>query len=253
MRPPEKGVKERWHSASLVPFTTGQLQQLIDFSLIQERDLADRGRWLSAQLTRNGIFTTEYDPQTHLPKSFSASDGSYAAKLLQAYRILGGTPENDFMLRSTDQPVFLTRGKNIDTSTTATDPTAGYSDMLSNGRRVRGSQRFDRDVGVQVTKLKSWQLEAIKRKREHLEFKIKRALDYSDQLQREIDVIDVLLDETQGRQVRDVIRGIKLTSLRTGAHNIVEDLIDIFGLNIGRIQDFTNPADFEEEKSEALR
>jgi hypothetical protein len=234
-------------------FTTGQLQQLVDFSIIQETDLVDRGRWLSAQLTRNGVFTTEYDPQTHLPKSFSASSGSYAAKLLQAYRILGGTPENDFMLRSTDQPVFLTRGKNINTSTTATDPTAGYSDMLSNGRRIRGSQRFDRDVGVQVTKLKSWQLETIKRKREHLEFKIKRALDYSDQLQREIAVIEVLLDADQGRQVRDAIRDIRLTSIRNGAHNVVEDLIDIFGLNIGRVQDLTSPTDLDEEKSEALR
>jgi hypothetical protein len=234
-------------------FTTGQLQQLVDFSLIQERDLVARGSWLSAQLTRNGIFTTEYNPQTHLPRSFSASAGSYAAKLLQAYRILGGTPENDFMLRSTDQAVFLTRGKNINTSTTATDPTAGYSDTLSNGRRVRGSQRFDRDVGVQVTKLKSWQIEAVKHKREHLEFKIKRALDYSDQLQREIAVIEVLLDVDQGRQVKDAIRNIRLTSIRTGAHNVVEDLIDIFGLNIGRVQDLTNRADIDEEQSEALR
>lgn len=234
-------------------FTTAQFQKLVDFSLVQERDLKDRQAWLSAQLTRNGVFITEYDDATHLPKSFTATDGSYAAKLLQAYRILGGNPETDFMLRTTDQPVFLTRGTNIDTSSVGTDPTAGYSDVLSNGRRVRGSQRFDRDVGHLVSRLKSWQLEAIKKKREVLEFKIKRALDYSDQLQRELDVIAVLLDETQGRQVRDLIRNVQLTSARTGAHNVVEDLIDLFGLNIGRVQDFTNPADFADEDSEALR
>lgn len=234
-------------------FTTGQLQQLVDFSFIQERDLAARQRWLSAQLTRNGVFSTEYDAQTHLPKSFTASAGSYAAKLLQAYRILGGTPEKDFMLRTTDKPVFMTRGKNIDTGVTGVDPTAGYSDTLSNGRRVRGSQRFDRDVGVHVERLKSWQSEAIKRKREHLEFKIKRALDYSDQLQREIAVLKVLLDDTSGRQVADIVRNISLTSVRTGAHNIVEDLVDIFGLNIGKVQDFTYGPDYDSEKSEALR
>jgi len=233
--------------------TTGQLQQLIDFSLIQERDLKDRQKWLSAQLTRNGVFSTEYDAATNLPKSFTAPDNSYAGKLLRAYRVLGGTPEKDFMLRTTDKPVFLTRGVNINTQTAGTDPTSGYSDIMSNGRRVRGSQRFDRDVGMPVTRLKSWQLEAIKRKREHLEFKIKRALDYSDQLQREIEVIDVLLDETLGRQVRDTIRNIQLTSIRTGAHNIVEDLLDIFGLNIGKVQDFTNPSDYSQEQSEALR
>lgn len=234
-------------------FTTGQLQQLVDFSFVQERDLAKRRLWLMAQLTRNGVFSTEYDPQTHLPKAFSASAGSYAAKLLQAYRILGGTPEKDFMLRTSDKPVFLTRGKNIDTGVTAVDPTAGYSDVLSNGRRVRGSQRFDRDVGVQVERLKTWQSEAIKRKREHLEFKIKRALDYSDQLQREIAVLEVLLDETSGRQVADIVRNISLTSVRIGAHNIVEDLIDIFGLNVGKVQDFTYSPDYDGETSEALR
>lgn len=225
----------------------------MDFSFVQERDLAKRRLWLMAQLTRNGVFSTEYDPQTHLPKAFSASAGSYAAKLLQAYRILGGTPEKDFMLRTSDKPVFLTRGKNIDTGVTAVDPTAGYSDVLSNGRRVRGSQRFDRDVGVQVERLKAWQSEAIKRKREHLEFKIKRALDYSDQLQREIAVLKVLLDETSGRQVADIVRNISLTSVRTGAHNIVEDLIDIFGLNVGKVQDFTYSPDYDGETSEALR
>lgn len=194
-----------------------------------------------------------YDPQTNLPKSFTASDSSYAGKLLQAYRILGGTPETDFMLRTTDQPVFLTRGNNIDTSTVGTDPTAGYSDLLSNGRRVRGTQRFDRDVGVQVNRLKSWQLEAIKQKREHLEFKIKRALDYSDQLQREIAVIAVLLDPNQGRQVRDTVRNVQLTAIRTGAHNIVEDLIDVFGLNIGRVEDPTYTGDVTSQPDEALR
>lgn len=234
-------------------FTTGQLQQLIDFSLIQERDLEARRAWLSAQLRRNGVFTTEYDPQTHMPVSFSATAGSYAAKLLQAYRILGGTPEKDFLLRTRSQPVFLTRGTNVDTGTVGVDPTAGYSDVLSNGRRIRGSQRFDRDVGIHVEKLKSWQLEAIKRKREHLEFKIKRALDYSDQLQQEIAVIDVLLDETQGRQVRDIIRNIRLASVRTGAANVVEDLLDIFGLNIGRVSDPTYAPDYDAERSEALR
>lgn len=234
-------------------FTSGQLQQLIDFSKIQERDLKARSLWLNAQLTRNGIFSTVYDDKTFLPLEFTASQGSYAAKLLQAYRILGGTPEKDFMLRNRSQPVFLTRGKNIDTGITSVDPTAGYSDIMSNGRRIRGSQRFDRDVGVQVEKLKFWQLESIKRKREHLEFKIKRALDYSDQLSQEIKLIDVLLDDTGGRQVDDIVRSVQLTATRTGAANVIEDLLDIFGLSIGRVADPTYAPDFDAEDSEALR
>ncbi len=233
--------------------TTGQFNKLAEFSLVQERDLKARLEWLSAQLTRNGLFITEYDEATHLPRSFQASYGSYGEKLLRAYRILGGNPEQDFLLRTSDKPVFLTRGVNINTSTASTDATSGYSDVLSNGKRIRGSQRFDRDVGLIVDRLKSWQLEAIKRKREHLEFKIKRALDYSDQLQKEIEVLNVLLDGESGRQVRDMIRNVQLTSTRTGAHNIVDDLLDIFGHGIGRVKDFTFAPDIMEGKEEDLR
>jgi hypothetical protein len=166
-------------------FSTGQLNQLVTFAKVQERDLSDRKNWLSAQLSRNGIFITEYDPQTFLPQKFEANVGSYAAKLLIAYKSLGGNPERDMLLRTSDKPVYLTRGDSMSTNAMG-DPNGGYSDLFTSGRRVRGSQRFDRDLGVQISKLKYWQLESIKKKREQLEFKIKRALDYSDQLLKEI-------------------------------------------------------------------
>jgi hypothetical protein len=208
--------------------------------------------WLSSALQRNGIFTTIYNPQTNLPVSYSANPGSYAAKLFTAYRALGGVPEVDFLLRTMNMPVFLTRTDNISPNE-GSNPTSGYSDVFTNGRRIRGGQRFDRDIGVQVQKLKTPFLEPIKRKREHLEFKIKRALDYSDQLQSEIDTINILLDTTSNATVDDQIRTVQQYMFRTGSQNVISDLSDIFGLNIGRIMDVTNPTDYEIEQGVALR
>jgi hypothetical protein len=158
----------------------------------------------------------------------------------------------EMLLRTSDKPVFLTRGTNISPNA-GSDPTSGYSDMFTNGRRIRGTQRFDRDLGIQVDRLKNWQLEAIKRKRERLEFKIKRALDYSDQLQQEINVIDILLNENSGATVDDQIRKIQFYMFRTGAQNVVSDILDIFGLGIGRVSDPTYAPDYEAKKGDALR
>ena len=234
-------------------FSLGQFEQLRIFAKVQERDLNSRVVWLSAALQRNGLFTTSYNQQTNMPLSYDvAPPNSYAAKLLVAYRALGGVPETDFLLRTMNMPVFLNRVDNISPNE-GSNPTSGYSDTFTNGRRIRGGQRFDRDVGVKVDRLKSPFLEAIKHKREHLEFKIKRALDYSDQLQSEINAINVLLDTTSNATVDDQIRTIQQYMFRTGAQNIVSDMADIFGLNIGRVKDVTNPSDYEIETGVALR
>lgn len=182
----------------------------------------------------NGIFITEYDGPS--PIAFSASPGSYAAKLLEAYRILGGFPERDMLLRTIDKPVFLTRGTNFAIDKNAT-LTGGFSDTYSNGRRYRGDQRFDRDLGLKVDKMKRWQLDSIKSKRERLEYKIKRALDYSDQLQNEINIIDKTLSAGLGG-FQDQIVSIELESTKPGTATITQDLDDIFGLFIGRPVDY---------------
>jgi hypothetical protein len=194
-----------------------------------------RKQWLQKQLSMNGIFITEYVGPN--PVKFSASAGSYAAKLLNAYRILGGTPEFDMLLRTRDQPVFKTKGPALSQSQDS-GATGGYSDIYSNGRRERGNQRFDRDLGLRVERLKYWQLESIKFKRERLEYKIKRAMDYSDQLQQEIDLIIQLLgDETIAGSVENQILEVEIQMNTSGAMNIVKGTEDLFGLSIGRVGD----------------
>ncbi len=222
--------------------SSGQWDEFLAFTNIQRVDLAARKQWLSAQLSRNGIFITTYDDTTNLPVSFSCTPGSsYGAKLFSAYRALGGNPEADMLLRTRDQPVFLTQGNNTEISTDGSDPSTlntGFSDIYTNGRRNRGGMRFDRDLGMFVNRVKSWQLEAIKRKREHLEFKIKRALDYSDQLQQEIDQIDTLLGDGPG-SLDSIISDVEVNMLSANRLNVVDDPDDTRGLNIGREGDLT--------------
>lgn len=233
-------------------FTTAQFQELAEFARVQERDLKGRASWLRSELLHVGIFTTVYDRATNMPVRFSVTPpGSHGEKLLRAYKILGGVPENDMLLRTSDKPVFLSHGTSV--SSDPENPTSGYSDVYSNGRRHRGTQRFDRDLGLRVERFKSWQLEAVKRKREHLEFKIKRALDYSDQLQIEMKLLDGMLNVRSGQSVEDQITKINQLMFRPGAMNVVQDMSDRFGLGIGRPGDKTVQSDLDQAVSEKMR
>lgn len=225
-------------------FTTGQYNEFTAFLAVQKADLKARKAWLSAQLDRNGHFSTDYDDATKLPMPFDPETGtggftcspanSYGAKLLEAYRILGGVPEDDMLLRTSDDPVFLLSGTEDDPD----DETSGYSTVYSNGRVDRGGTRFDRDLGLKVMRLKLPFLEVIKHKRERLEFKIKRALDYSDQLESEIASIDALLSDGPG-SLDDLLSKVGSTMAEFGSFGVVDDEDDKYGLRIGRLADVT--------------
>lgn len=231
-------------------FSTGQWEAFLAFTRIQRLELVKRRAWLQKQLAMNGIFVTEYDGP--VPVRFDATAGSFAWKLLQAYRVLGGVPEQDMLLRTSDKPVFKTKAQSVST-TSAGETDGGFSDVYSNGRRDRGTQRFDRDLGLRVEKLKSWQLEAVKAKREALEFKIKRAMDYSDQLKREIDVLDHLLDESSLSSFEGQIVAVETKMATPEAMNVVQDLDDVHGLSIGKPGDLSLPGALEQGEQQNQR
>ena len=222
-------------------FTTAQWEDFKAFSKIQAMELRLRRSWLQRELRRVGVFTTTYDGPK--PTSFTAT--GYAGKLLQAYRILGGVPEQTMLLRTRDKPVFKTRANDLTVQKDATT-SGGFSDVYSNGRRERGTQRYDRDIGLRVESLKRWQLESVKFKRERLEYKIKRALDYSDQVQQEIALIDKLLGVGLS-SFEDQLTSVEVLISRPESANVVQNLDDRFGLDIGRPTDFSFD-DAEERK-----
>jgi hypothetical protein len=222
-------------------FTTGQWEQLRRFALVQAADLGARIAWITRELSTVGIFETQYDSNSN-PISFTcAGPTSHGAKLLQAYRALGGTPETDFLMRTSDQPVFLTQGPPIQMNDPSGAAQGGSSTTFSNGRQYPGAQRFDRDLGYPIELFKRWQLEAIKRKREHLEFKIKRALDYSDQLQNEKTFLSAMVISQTTTDPNGQIANIIAKMQVPGAANVVNNLQDVHGLNIGGIADTAIP------------
>jgi len=215
-------------------FTMGQWDVFRAFTAAQKVDIEARIKWLNREWFKVGKFKTDHDDDGN-PTSYSVTPaGSYAAKLIEAYTILGGVLERDFLLRTLNKPVFLKR--RASTSAAGGVDTVGYSKEFSNGRMLRGSQRFDRDVGLHIENLKRWQLEAIKTKRERLEFKIKRALDYSDQIGTEIVLLKSLLEESGG--LEDRMSDIDVFITDPQRMNFT-DSTDKHGLKIGTISDPT--------------
>jgi hypothetical protein len=229
-------------------FTVSQFEALKVFAETQKVDLLARRQWLVTQLNKLGTYGTTYDKTTGEPIKFVATPRSYAEKLLEAYRILGGIPEKDMMLRDRSDPVFLQEGSPI--KETETDTIGGFSDTYSNNRRYRGGMRFDRDIGMIVTKFKKWQFDIIKRKREHLEYKMKRVLDASDQIANEIAEIDVLLGD--GRNSFDaLIQRIEAAISDPSNINVTDG--DAFGLAIGKPADLAYENQTFEQLSEHQR
>jgi len=220
-------------------FTTGQWEMFKSFTQIQKMDLMLRQKHLQRQLEINGKFVTEYDDDQN-PINFSVVPlKSYGDKLLNAYKILGGVPEFDLLLRTRDIPVSLKKDSSLKQ---AADGTAagGYSDVFTNERMIRGDQKNDGVLGLKVERQKYWELEAIKLKREKLEIKIKRALDYSDQLQQEIDLIDTLLkDDTVWGSVDRNEVDIQAIIDDPENNNVVQDLDALDGRRIGRQRDLS--------------
>lgn len=207
-------------------FTKAQWFDFKDFVTVQRSELEARRKWVDAQLSRTGQVSCVYDDDNMIPISFDAPPKSYIGKLLTAYRMLGGVPETDMLLRTRKQVVFLKRG--VDEND---------SPDYSNGRVDRGTQRFDRTLGLSIEAMKKWQLEAVKAKREQLEFKIKRAMDYADQLQQESVMLTGLVD---GFAVDDQIMEVETTITQPDRYNTPSDVGDRFGLAIGKIGDATD-------------
>ncbi len=227
-------------------FTTGQFDRLKQFAKIQELDISERIKTLQKRLNDNGKFTTIFDEYSGYPAKYIVSPvDSYGAKLLSAYKALGGNPEKDFIIRTMDKPVFLTRDPGDDGGG------KGYSTVYSNGRVDRGKNSFDKPIGTLVNNFKSWQLESIKYKRERLEYKIKRCMDMSDQIESEIKILTLMLSEENNvmSQVMDIIN-----STDQYGSGIIHNLDDLFGYEIGRIVASGGPLqDDDSSESEANR
>lgn len=161
-------------------FNKAQFDRLVDFARAQASVIDRRIQHLNAELTRVGRIRFTYNQETQEPVSYTADEDSYIGKLVAVYEVLGGNPFFDLRTRDTDQAIFIRKG----------DETVSGR-LLSNGEVLPGKALSDGRSADLVRRIKEWNEAAMARRYHRLERLIRRALDYADQLEAEIALLNV--------------------------------------------------------------
>lgn len=167
-------------------FNRSQFDRLASFVRAQAADIDARIQHLSAERTRIGVIAARFDKGEVVAYKGDPAE-SYIGKLLAAYEVLGGDPFFDLQVRQKKtQPLFLLRADE-----------GAPARRLSDGRVIGSEALADAPSARLVQQLTSWLPEALEYKREALERKIRRALDYSDQLEDEIRLLTLIKQEKE--------------------------------------------------------
>jgi hypothetical protein len=165
--------------AFLGTFNRSQFERFLAFVRSQVPVLDARIEHLRAEVFRVGELTFTFDSDNQ-PIRVTATEGSYIAKLLAAYEVRGGNPFLDLRTRNKDQAIFVLRGTE--------EQDAQY---MSNGEPLPQTGLLDGISAELVRDLREPFLESLHYRFDSLERKIRRALDYTDELRKEIAVLTV--------------------------------------------------------------
>jgi len=164
-------------------FNKTQFDRLIAFARSRLSLIDGRVKHLSAEALRIGFLLFTYDKAGN-PVSYSTgaagSGPTYIGKLMVAYEVLGGDPFYDLQVRSRTDPVYRLKGTE--------DATAK---ILSNGEPIPHAGLSDGPSGNAVRTIKTWMQDDLERL-DRLERKIRRMVDYSDQLQLEVQALEAI-------------------------------------------------------------
>lgn len=158
-------------------FNRSMFDRLASYARAQLPLVEARVRHLVLERSRVGTLIMLRDERSR-PLGYAASDPeSYLGSLLKAYEVLGGNPFFDLRVRAASDPVFLLKGDE-----------ANAPKFFSNGEPLPEAALADALSANLTLQMRSWLTESIDQK-DRLERKIRRALDYGDQLQAEIDLL----------------------------------------------------------------
>jgi hypothetical protein len=158
-------------------FNRSQFQRLVTYTRAQLTYVKSRINHLTIEKQRVGFLKFTYDTSGQPTGYATGQPGftTYIGKLMSAYEVLGGDPFYDLQVRGMSDPVYYTKG------------TETYSSkVLSNGEPVPSLGLADAVSGNAVRSMRVWASENLDRL-ERIERKVRRAIDYSDQLQIEIN------------------------------------------------------------------
>jgi len=165
-------------------FNRSQFDRLTAYARDQLAHIDARISHLTYEQMRIGFLKFSYNSAGKPTAYSTGSNGgspTYIGKLMGAYEAIGGDPFFDLQTRAmVDQPVYYPRG----TETAATK-------VLSNGEPLPQKGLADAPSANLSQQMRSW-LHATLERRARLERKIRRALDYGDQLQAEIENLQLL-------------------------------------------------------------
>lgn len=165
-------------------FNRSQFLRVVDFARKQLPSITARIEQLQAEQFRVGLIAFVGQDAKGVPVAFQASPSdSYIAKLLVAYEVLGGNPAYEIRMRAKTQPIFILAGSE------ANSPT-----FMSNGEVIGGGALSDGKSAELMRVAISWLDDTIAQRRDKLERKIRRAVDYSDQLGNEITRLRLIGD-----------------------------------------------------------
>jgi hypothetical protein len=169
-------------------FNKSQFDRFAAFARAQVPSINARYRHLVWEQERVGSLTFTYD-KNGTPISFTASDSTttYIGKLVAAYEALGGQVRYDLQVRTLNQAVYLLAGSETRAAQT-----------MSNGEVVGTKGLADATTALLVQQARAWLEGDLRQRREYLEHKIRRALDYADQLQQDI------------KQLQQVAKGVEV-------------------------------------------
>jgi hypothetical protein len=170
-------------------FNKSQLDRFMAFARSQIPLVSARIQHLQAEIDRIGTITFKYDKGVPLGLSGNPSN-SYLAKLLAAYEVLGGNPFIDLRVRLKTDPVFKVTGDE------ATSPA-----YMSNGEVIGAKGLADGLSAEMFRSARTWVDDTLQARFERLERKIRRAVDYSDQLKDEVAQLKLIQQTTSSSLV----------------------------------------------------
>lgn len=180
-------------------FTKSQFDRFETYLRAQIQQVDQRVVHLEAERDRMGTLTVNYD-DGGVPLSVEGdSNATYCGKLFGVYEALGGDAFFDLQVRATSQPVFRL---------TADETT--QAQLMSNGEVIARRGLSDAESADLVERSKTWIEGDLDYRRGFLERKIRRAIDYAEQLQLEINTLKAIVqDETVDGSLDFLMAGIQ--------------------------------------------
>ena len=162
-------------------FNKSQWDRFLAFARSQIGLIDRRITHLQAEVERIGQISFAFD-SNGAPIGFTGgSTQTYIGKLLAAYEVLGGSPAHDLRTRLRSQAVFVIPGSDTESPT-----------LMSNGEPI-GERALADGFSAELSRLaQEWLFETMDWRFDRLERKIRRALDYREQLEVEIGRLQLI-------------------------------------------------------------